>query len=283
MWQPAYSHSYRNIPSTKSAIHASSKFAGHPHLAGSSEDFEDAKAILELFQTQFAISVPEEEPIFPAGTTKSRRATLDIPRLKAPQAWIDVYYPIMNTPLDRSLAVLDADGSVAWTADIEEDGDSLDHDAAKYRTAVPTFHGFSKDGEVEGELIYAGYGTKEDYDALEAAGTNLTGKIVITRYGGIFRGLKVKGAEERGAVGVLIYSDPRDDGAVTVENGYTPYPAGPARNPTSVQRGSVQYLSIYPGDPTTVCCLSYTVEILLTYFMLAWVSGIRELDAIGTL
>lgn len=58
-------------------------------------------------------------------------------------------------------------------------------------------------------------------------------------------------AEELGAVGVLIYSDPRDDGVVTVANGYEPYPAGPARNPTSVERGSVQYISIYPGDPTT--------------------------------
>ena len=79
---------------------------------------------------------------------------------------------------------------------------------------------------------------------------------------------QVKGAEELGAAGILIYSvctiisvsltgltflsqDPRDDGTVTVENGYTPYPHGPARNPTSVQRGSVQYLSMYPGDPTT--------------------------------
>jgi N-acetylated-alpha-linked acidic dipeptidase len=62
---------------------------------------------------------------------------------------------------------------------------------------------------------------------------------------------KVQGAAERGAVGVLIYSDPRDDGSVTVENGYEPYPAGPARNPTSIQRGSAMYLSIYAGDPTT--------------------------------
>jgi hypothetical protein len=62
---------------------------------------------------------------------------------------------------------------------------------------------------------------------------------------------QIKGAEELGAVGVLIYSDPRDDGNVTVQNGYAPYPAGPARNPTSVQRGSVQFISKYPGDPTT--------------------------------
>ncbi|EJD00920.1 Zn-dependent exopeptidase [Fomitiporia mediterranea MF3/22] len=242
---------FLSIPSTSSAIHASHKYATHPHIAGSPEDLEDAKSILELFQTQFAISVPGEEPIYPAGSSKSRKATLDIARLKAPQAWIDVYYPIMNLPLDHSLSILDEDGSVSWTADLEEDGDHGDRDAERYRDAVPVFHGFSKDGEVEGEVIFAEYGRKEDYDALEAAGANLTGKIVITRYGEIFRGLKVKGAQERGAAGVIIYSDPRDDGAVTVENGYKPYPAGPARNPTSVQRGSVQFLSIYPGDPTT--------------------------------
>lgn len=71
------------------------------------------------------------------------------------------------------------------------------------------------------------------------------------RYGGIFRGLKVKGAQELGAAGVLIFSDPSDDGAAREDNGYLAYPYGPARNPTSVQRGSVQYLSLYPGDPTT--------------------------------
>jgi N-acetylated-alpha-linked acidic dipeptidase len=72
----------------------------------------------------------------------------------------------------------------------------------------------------------------------------------------VFNGLEVtscqiKGAQELGAVGVLIFSDPRDDGYCTVENGFAPYPAGPARNPTSVQRGSVQFISSYPGDPTT--------------------------------
>lgn len=63
--------------------------------------------------------------------------------------------------------------------------------------------------------------------------------------------VQIKGAEELGAAGVLIYSDPRDDGFVTVKNDFPPYPAGPARNPSSIQRGSVQYLSSYPGDPTT--------------------------------
>lgn len=68
---------------------------------------------------------------------------------------------------------------------------------------------------------------------------------------------QVKGAQDLGAAGVLIYSDPRDDGFVTVENGFAPYPAGPARNPTSVQRGSVQFISSYPGDPTTPGYPSY--------------------------
>jgi N-acetylated-alpha-linked acidic dipeptidase len=63
--------------------------------------------------------------------------------------------------------------------------------------------------------------------------------------------VQIKAAEELGAVGLIMYSDPRDDGSVTVSNGYAPYPAGPARNPTSVQRGSVQYLSVYPSEPTT--------------------------------
>ena len=158
----------------------------------------------------------------------------------------------MNTPLNRSLQILESDGSAAWTADVEEVGDPDDPGASRYRTAVPTFHGLSKDGEVEGELLFANYGRKEDYDELEAAGVDFAGKIVLVRYGAIFRGLKIKGAQERGAVGVLIYSDPRDDGAVVVENGYKPYPQGPARNPYSVQRGSVQFISLYPGDPTTV-------------------------------
>ncbi|TFK71755.1 Zn-dependent exopeptidase [Pluteus cervinus] len=245
---------FLSIPSAGSALAASRDYATHPHLAGSAEDFSDAKAILQLFQDEFNIHAPRAPPIFPAGTTRSREATLRLTRkhtLLKPSAWIDVYYPVLNTPLNRSLEILSSENIPVWTADLVEDGDPLDEDAHRYKDAVPTWHGLSRDGIAEGQLVYANYGTKEDYDELVASGANLTGKIVIARYGGIFRGLKIKRAEELGAVGVLIYSDPRDDGYVTVQNGYTPYPAGPARNPTSVQRGSVQYLSIYPGDPTT--------------------------------
>jgi N-acetylated-alpha-linked acidic dipeptidase len=172
-------------------LSASRKYATHPHLAGSSEDLEDAKVLLELFQTQFNIPVPEEEPIFPAGSHESRHATLNIPKLSSPQAWIDTYYPIMNTPLDRSLELIGDDGSIVWTADLVEDGDPRDPEAAKYRDYVPTWHGCSFGGEAEGELVYVNYGTKEDYDKLVELGVEFKGKITIARYGGIFRGLKV--------------------------------------------------------------------------------------------
>ena len=82
-------------------------------------------------------------------------------------------------------------------------------------------------------------------------GVSLEGKIALSMYGGPFRGLKVKNAQLHGMIGCVIFTDPVDDGNVIIQNGYKPYPKGPARNPTSVQRGSVMFLSTYPGDPTT--------------------------------
>jgi len=104
---------------------------------------------------------------------------------------------------------------------------------------------------VTASVVYANYGTYQDFEDLVKANVTLKGNVAIVRYGGIFRGLKVKRAQELGMVGVLIYSDPGDDGDVTDENGVKQYPKGPARNPSAVQRGSAQFLSIAPGDPTT--------------------------------
>lgn len=245
---------YLAIPSTDSALAASRDYATHPHLAGAVEDFQDAKDILALFQSEFGIPTPVTEPIYPAGSPESREATLSTSsKLSKPAAWVDIYYPVMNTGNADGMVVellSESDQSI-WKADLLEDGDPRDETAAKYKHFVPPFHGFSAAGEAVGQLVYANYGTHDDYEKLVGAGVDLTGKIVLARYGANFRGLKVQGAAERGAVGVLIYSDPRDDGSVTVENGYKPYPAGPARNPTSIQRGSVMYLSVYAGDPTT--------------------------------
>ena len=81
------------------------------------------------------------------------------------------------------------------------------------------------------------------------ANISLSGKIAIAKYGGIFRGLKVKRAQDLGMIGCVIFTDPGDDGLVTDEDGVDLYPDGPGRNPSSVQRGSTQFLSVAPGDP----------------------------------
>jgi N-acetylated-alpha-linked acidic dipeptidase len=176
--------------------------------------------------------------------------------LTKPTAWIDTYYPLLNYPLERKLQILDDSGSVLWNADVEERAEDGD-ESGKYAHAVGAWHGLSKGGDVTGEVIFASRGRPEDFEKLAKAGIDPAGKIALIQYGGQFRGLKVKAAQEAGCVGALIYSDPRDDGTVTIENGYKPYPQGPARNPTSVQRGSVQFLSMYPGDPTTPGYPSY--------------------------
>ena len=114
---------------------------------------------------------------------------------------------------------------------------------------VPTFHGYSASGNVTAPYVYVNYGTYQDYEDLVKANVSLKGKIALAKYGGIFRGLKIKGAQDRGMIGCVIFTDPGDDGEITDENGVDLYPEGPARNPSSVQRGSTQFLSVAPGDP----------------------------------
>lgn len=98
--------------------------------------------------------------------------------------------------------------------------------------------------------VLPGRGSRKDFQRLITLGIELGGKIALARYGGPFRGLKVKNAQAFGMIGAVIFTDPGDDNDMTAEN-YAPYPDGPARNPTSIQRGSVMDLSTYPGDPTT--------------------------------
>jgi N-acetylated-alpha-linked acidic dipeptidase len=120
-----------------------------------------------------------------------------------------------------------------------------------YPNSIPTFHGYSFSGNASAEYVYVGRGQQIDFDRLQALGVELEGKIALAKYGGPFRGLKVKNAQEHGMIGAVIFTDPSDDGNMTEAKGVVAYPNGPARNPSSVQRGSVQFLSIYPGDPTT--------------------------------
>jgi len=175
-------------------LEASKAYSTHPHLAGSSEDELDAKTILHLLQDELGIPKPSHIPIYKAGTEQSRNATLLLTTPDAPTgptAWIDTYYPILNTGVEQVLEILDSSGKVTWAADLVEDGDPGDPDAHKYRNAVPAFHGLSADGDVTGQLIYANYGDQEDYQELIENGVNLTGKIIIARYGTNLRGVKV--------------------------------------------------------------------------------------------
>lgn len=185
---------HSTVPSTESALNASRYYASHPHLAGSAEDFRDAKDILSFFQRELGIAPPLTEPIFDAGSFESRMSTLNTTStLEHPSAWVDVYYPVMNTGNADgiSLSILDADDDPIWTADLLEGGDSSDDTVSKYKHFIPPWHGLSAAGQAVGQLIYANYGTKDDYDKLVDAGVNLTNTIVLARYGVNFRGLKV--------------------------------------------------------------------------------------------
>jgi N-acetylated-alpha-linked acidic dipeptidase len=109
------------------------------------------------------------------------------------------------------------------------------------------FNAYSPSGEVTAPIVYANYGAAEDYRALDSLGVDVKGKIVLVRYGRIYRGVKAKLAEAHHAAGLLIYSDPQDDGYVVGDV----YPRGPWRPLSAIQRGSVLYTQIYPGDPLT--------------------------------
>lgn len=151
----------------------------------------------------------------------------------------------LNYPVDARLALLE-DGEVKFEASLEEDV-LLEDSTTGLSDRIPTFHGYSASGDVTARYVYCNYGTYNDFEDLQKAGVELEGKIALIRYGFIFRGLKIKRAEELGMVGAVIYSDPGDDGEITEEHGYKTYPDGPARNPSSVQRGSVEYLSKSEG------------------------------------
>jgi len=112
---------------------------------------------------------------------------------------------------------------------------------------LPPYVAYQGDGDVTAPVVYLNYGMPDDYEALARRGIDVRGKIVLARYGAGWRGLKPKLAQEHGAVGTLIYSDPADDGF----SGDDPYPKGGARPEGGVQRGSVQDMTLYPGDPLT--------------------------------
>jgi N-acetylated-alpha-linked acidic dipeptidase len=153
----------------------------------------------------------------------------------------DVLFP---TPLDR---VVELVAPTHFKAALNEPAVPGDPTSTQHAEQLPPYNAYSADGDVTAPLVYVNYGVPADYDELARHHISVKGAIVIARYGGSWRGIKPKVAAEHGAVGCLIYSDPRDDGYA---DGAV-FPAGPMRPANGVQRGSVADMPTYPGDPLT--------------------------------
>ncbi len=159
-------------------------------------------------------------------------------------AHIEEYQVLFPTPKERRLEMIAPE---KFTAKIFEPRLKEDSTSGVTEDQLPPYNAYSPDGDVTGELVYVNYGVPADYEILEANGVDVKGKIVIARYGGAWRGIKPKVAAEHGAIGCLIYSDPKDDGYAQGDV----YPKGAWRNENGVQRGSIADMPIYPGDPLT--------------------------------
>ncbi len=157
---------------------------------------------------------------------------------------IETYEVLFPTPKIRVLEML---APHAYRASLTEPALAEDATSGQAAEQLPTYNAYSIDGDVTGELVYVNYGVPADYEELERRGISVKGKIVIARYGRSWRGIKPKVAAEHGAIGCLIYSDPRDDGYFAGDA----YPKGGYRSATGAQRGSVADMPLYPGDPLT--------------------------------
>jgi N-acetylated-alpha-linked acidic dipeptidase len=190
------------------------RITSHPHHVGSPWDKSNAEFMAGLFRSWgYQTEIEQFKVLFP--TPKTRLLEMEAP-----------------THFKASLAEPPVAGDSTSTQTAEQ---------------LPLYNAYSIDGDVTGELVYVNYGVPKDYEELQRRGIDVKGKIVIARYGGSWRGIKPKVAGEHGAIGCLIYSDPRDDGYFRGDV----YPKGGYRNENSGQRGSVADMPLYSGDPLT--------------------------------
>ena len=159
-------------------------------------------------------------------------------------ARIETYQVLYPTPISTKIEMVAPRSEVLGG---QEPALAADPSSANLAGALPPYLAYQGDGDVTAPLVYVNYGMPDDYEALARRGIDVRGKIVIARYGGGWRGLKPKLAQDHGAAGCIIYSDPADDGYAQADV----YPKGGARPPFGVQRGSVQDMAIAPGDPLT--------------------------------
>ena len=205
---------FNAIPSPDSMREHMRLLSARPHHVGSPYDKQNAEWILAQFKS-YGFDAQLEQ--------------------------FDVLFP---TPKER---VVEMVAPTRFVATLAEPALPDDPTSAQQKEQLPSYNAYSADGDVTGPLVYVNYGAPADYDALERRGISVKGAIVIARYGQTWRGIKPKVAAEHGAIGCLIYSDPRNDGYA----GGTVFPAGPMRPSSGVQRGSVADMPLYPGDPLT--------------------------------
>ena len=157
---------------------------------------------------------------------------------------IETFDVLMPFPIIRKLEMV---GPNKVSLQLKEPAFDEDATSGITKDLLPGFNAFSADGDVTAELVYVNYGIPADYEELERLGIKVEGKIILARYGGSWRGIKPKVAREKGAIGCILYSDPKDDGYFQGDV----YPDGPYRMEHGLQRGSVLDMPLYPGDPLT--------------------------------
>ncbi len=190
------------------------RLAARPHHVGSPYDKENAEFIAAQFKSWgFDTNIEQFEVLFP--TPKTRLLEMTAPE--------------------------------KFTAKLEEPELKEDATSNQKSEQLPTYNAYSADGDVTGDLVFVNYGVPADYEELAKRGIDVEGKIVIAKYGGSWRGIKPKVAAEHGAIGCLIYSDPRNDGYFQGDV----YPKGAWRGENGAQRGSVADMPVFPGDPLT--------------------------------
>ena len=206
---------FREIPQPNNMREYMRRLSARPHHVGSSYDKENAEWILSKFK-EFGLDAHIET--------------------------FDVLFP---TPKVRVVEMLEP---TKFTAKLDEPAIASDPTSNQKSEQLPTYNAYSIDGDVTGPLVFVNYGLPKDYEELERLGVSVKGAIVIAKYGNSWRGIKPKVAAEHGAIGCLIYSEPKDDG-YGEEN---VFPEGPMRNAQGVQRGSaMDFPSSNPGDPLT--------------------------------
>jgi N-acetylated-alpha-linked acidic dipeptidase len=205
---------FRAMPDGARMKEAMRRLSARPHHVGSAYDKDNAEWILGQFKSYGWDAHIEN---------------------------FDVLFP---TPIDR---VVELVAPTTFKASLQETALPGDPTSNQQSEQLPSYNAYSNDGDVTGPLVFVNYGIPADYEELEQRGISVKGAIVIAKYGGSWRGIKPKVAAEHGAVGCLIYSDPRDDGYA----GGDVFPNGPMRPPQGVQRGSVADMPVYPGDPLT--------------------------------